>query len=326
MGLFLAFEGTVQENSVYIWNDSITAAPFDELAAVVPGVLGQPGVGADTAGAENQSGLFHGAKVFVPDNTAVFVFSQFGVEEVYAVRGGYLYQNPGLGGASRRQIAKQAKDGSQGANQKQLGFINLREIRGIRFGTRGTVAYHDAYYDEDMEVSAFGSFSLKITNPERFVRNFMPACTNDFGFDDPSARAQILPAFLQSFALALNTLSQTCRIAQLPSRANEITAIIAEEETGVGKWKENFGFEVTQVGIESIEFSPDSKAFMKLHGSQQTKQVKQTEKVEQAEPKAAVAMSLDQQIETLKKLKELLDVGILTEEEFTMKKKEIMGF
>ena len=37
------------------------------------------------------------------------------------------------------------------------------------------------------------------------------------------------------------------------------------------------------------------------------------------------AMSLDEQIETLKKLKELMDMGILSQEEFDKKKKEIMG-
>ena len=36
-------------------------------------------------------------------------------------------------------------------------------------------------------------------------------------------------------------------------------------------------------------------------------------------------MSLDEQIETLKKLKELVDIGILTQEEFDAKKKEIRG-
>ena len=43
----------------------------------------------------------------------------------------------------------------------------------------------------------------------------------------------------------------------------------------------------------------------------------------QAEPKQT--LSFDQQIETLKKLKELLDTGILSKEEFDAKKKEIMG-
>jgi hypothetical protein len=36
-------------------------------------------------------------------------------------------------------------------------------------------------------------------------------------------------------------------------------------------------------------------------------------------------MSLDEQIAAVKKLKELLDAGIMTEEEFNIKKKEVMG-
>lgn len=35
--------------------------------------------------------------------------------------------------------------------------------------------------------------------------------------------------------------------------------------------------------------------------------------------------SLDEQLDILKKLKELLDAGILTQDEFDMKKKQILG-
>ena len=35
--------------------------------------------------------------------------------------------------------------------------------------------------------------------------------------------------------------------------------------------------------------------------------------------------SIDQQLETLKKLKDALDSGILTQEEFDAKKKEVLG-
>ena len=38
-----------------------------------------------------------------------------------------------------------------------------------------------------------------------------------------------------------------------------------------------------------------------------------------------IEMSIDDQIEAIKKLKELLDCGILTQEEFDIKKKRIMG-
>jgi len=43
------------------------------------------------------------------------------------------------------------------------------------------------------------------------------------------------------------------------------------------------------------------------------------------QPRGAAAASLDEQIEAVKKLKELLDAGILTQEEFDAKKRQIMG-
>lgn len=44
-----------------------------------------------------------------------------------------------------------------------------------------------------------------------------------------------------------------------------------------------------------------------------------------AAPSHATSMSVAEQVETLKKLKELVDIGILSQEEFDMKKHEILG-
>lgn len=55
------------------------------------------------------------------------------------------------------------------------------------------------------------------------------------------------------------------------------------------------------------------------------KGVSPVQKVELAPTPAREAVSLEKQIEMLKKLKELVDAGILTQEEFDAKKKEIMN-
>lgn len=46
---------------------------------------------------------------------------------------------------------------------------------------------------------------------------------------------------------------------------------------------------------------------------------------EPSQPSKIDGASLDDKIETLKKLKDLLDVGILSQEEFDAKKREILG-
>jgi|GEM_PF-420587 len=52
---------------------------------------------------------------------------------------------------------------------------------------------------------------------------------------------------------------------------------------------------------------------------------KKTNEEERPKIETSPAMSVDDQIETLKKLKDLLDTGIITQEEFDAKKKQIIG-
>ena len=251
----------------------------------------------------------------------------------------------------------------------------MREIRGIKFGTKGPLIYNDVFYGADLAVQAFGNFSVKVIDPVKFISNYVPANVNSYSFDNQKVRSQILSEFLQSFMDALNTSSTQYRVSQLPSQANEIAATIQSETSNAGTWNERFGFEIINVGIENIELSPDSKELVKKY-SENKMNLKAYEDVSQKASNIAaqqnisegikehglgdgggmffgmnmaqamnpmtaesvqqgqtsklaqevkLSMSFDEQIEVVKKLKELWDAGILSEEEFNFKKKEIMG-
>lgn len=143
----------------------------------------------------------------------------------------------------------------------------MREIRDIKFGTRGPLVYNDMFYGTDLEIFAFGTFSLKIIDAETFINNYVPANINYYSFDDQKERTQIIFEFIQSFTVALNSLSTRCRVYQLPSRANQIAEKISLDNSNAGTWKERFGFEIVKVGIENIEFSPESREFVKQYSS-----------------------------------------------------------
>lgn len=374
MGIIRAFTGAISGTFADQWKDIITAGHFDEHTVVSPGILRQPDKGRGSYNLATEGVISNGSKIFVPENTSAFIFSQSGIEDIITEAGGYEYQSGQStifnGDGFGKSILKQAKDrvgyGGQTAEQKRVAFVNLREIRGINFGTRGPLMYHDMFYGTDLEITAFGSFSLRVIDPTKFIRNFVPANTSYYTFDDPRARSQILSEFLQSFVVALNSMSSTYRISQLPSQANKIATIIADENSNAGAWKERFGFEVVHVGIENIEFSPESKELVKQYSSkkmdwkvlddvsQTTSNIAAQQKmaqgvqdhgfgsmpgmvlgmgmvqglnpqnvapVEQAPP----TLSIEEQIETLKKLKDLVDAGILSEDEFNAKKREILG-
>ena len=373
MGIIRAFTGAIGGTFADQWKDIITAGHFDEHTVVTQGVYQQTNKGRGSNFNGSNGVISNGSKIFIPENTAAFIFSQSGIEEIITTPGGYEYQNgqksifngDGITGSIFNQVKDRIAFGGQTSDQKQIAFVNLREIRDIKFGTRGPLVYNDMFYGTDLEILAFGTFSLKVIDAETFIKNYVPANINYYSFDDPKARTQIISEFIQSFTVALNSLSTTCRISQLPSQANQIAVKISLDNSNAGTWKERFGFEIVKVGIENIELSPESRELVKQYSSnkmnlkayedisQKSSNIAAQQKIAQGiqdnglgdgagmifgmnmaqnmntQTAAPIAqksgMSLDEQIEAVKKLKELMDIGILSQDEFDVKKKEIMG-
>jgi membrane protease subunit (stomatin/prohibitin family) len=373
MGILKAFTDSVGGSFADQWKKLITAGYFDEHTAVAPGILktNNNGRGVNIHGSMDV--ISNGSKIFIPEDTAAFIFSHTGIENITTTPGGYEYQDGEEsvfnGNGIAASIFKQAKDrigyGGISSSEKRIAFVNLREIRDIKFGTRGPQVYNDMYYGCDLEIYAYGSFSIKIVDPEKFIKNFVPANVSSYSFDNPKVRALVLSEFVQSFIVALNSLSTTYRISQLPSQAVEISKRISEDSYNAGTWKDRFGFELVKVAVENIEFSPESRELvnqfsankMNLRAyedvSQRASNIAAQQKIAQGiqdnglgngggmlfgmnmaqnigpqgQPIStpSSSMSFDEQIETLKKLKELVDMGVLTQGEFDAKKKEIMG-
>ena len=381
---FDAFSGTLADQ----WKDIVTVGEFDERTAVAPGVRKRNNEGYGYN--QGQSNILsNGSIIYVPENTAAFIFSQSGIENVIAKPGGYEYRDGQLSVFDKQsrdesgivktlfnQTAQRIGFSGMSADDKRVSFVNLRELRGIKFGTRGPLAYNDLYYETDLEVYAYGLFSIKIVEPVAFVRNFLPANARSYSFNDLESRIQLVAEFLHSFIVALNSLSTEYRISQLPSQAGKIADQIRSEGENAGTWKERYGIELCGVAVENIEFSDDSRELVRSYsekkmsvrayegvsaqaGNMAAQQMiaegvrenglgdggnmlfglglaeslnpqNASQATEEAAPAKDVdakpaATSVDDQVETLKKLKELVDMGILTPDEFTAKKKQLLG-
>jgi membrane protease subunit (stomatin/prohibitin family) len=373
MGIVRAFTGALGGTLADQWKDIITAGHFGEYTAVAPGVFRQTNNGRGSNFRGSADVISNGSKIFVPENTAAFIFSQAGIEDVITTPGGYEYQagqrsifnGDGFADSITNQVVDRVGFGGQTSEQKHIAFVNLREIRGMKFGTRGPLVYNDRFYGADLEIFAFGTFSLRVVDPTTFIRNFVPANVRYYTFDSAEARQQIVSEFIQSFTVALNSLSSTYRISQLPSQADAIADAISHANSSAGTWITRFGLEVVRVGIESVELSPASRELVKQYSanlmnlkafegvSQQASNIGAQQKIAQGvqdhglgdgagllfgmnlaqsvNPQTAAptgqkpALSLDEQIDMVKKLKDLVDGGILSQEEFETKKKEVMG-
>lgn len=384
MGIFDAAFDSIGGVLADQWKDVVTAPAFDEHTVVAPGIRknSQNGRGANR-GAEDI--LSNGSLIFVPEGTAAFVFSQAGIEQVITTPGGFEYRDgqasvfdeqdrreKGIGRILLDEAAERVGFSGMSADEKRVAFVNLHEIRGLRFGTRGPLAYNDLYYGTDLEVYAYGSFSVQVSNPELLVRNFLPANVFSYSLDDPKARTQLLAEFLHSFIAAVNALSASYRISQLPSQTGAIATQIVSEDDNAGTWEARFGIKLVSIAIENIEFSEQSRELVRQFSekkmgvrayegvSQQAANVAAQQMIAEGvrdnglgdgggmlfgmnlasalnpqnasvaattapAPEAEKSSSLDEQIETLKKLKDLLDAGVLSQEEFDAKKREVLG-
>lgn len=105
---------------------------------------------------------------------------------------------------------------------------------------------------------------------------------------------------------------------------------IQDEFTEIGnEFRETFGLKPKMTRKEKKDQQLNAAFNQKVAEARQEAQVKINDETVNAnvhENTNQTPMSLDVQIETMKKLKELLDVGILSQEEFDLKKKEIMRF
>ena len=368
MSIIKAFSGAIRGTFADQWKEIITVGPFDEYVVVMPGMLRTVNQGRGSNHKGSYGVITNGSKIYVPENTAAIIFADSGIETVIIEAGGYVYKD---GEESifnhdgfRRSISHQIKNrvgfGGIPSEEKKVAFVNLREIRNIKYGTRSPQVYHDLFYDVDLEIRSFGSFAIKITDPKCFIMNYVPANQTYYSLEALKSREELVSEFLHSFSIALNELSVKYRISQLPSQTNEIVEKIREDQNSISSWGKRFGIEVTNVSIESIEFTEKSRELVKQFASNRMS-VKAYENVSQnaasiayqqkiaqgiqnhglnnsagmimgmnianelsqSKP-ASTIITFDQKIEMLKKLKELLDAGILTEEEFSTKKKEIL--
>ena len=368
MGIFRALQDSVASTFSDQWKEIVTSGTFDEHTLVAPGALKLRNKGRGTNNPGSEGVISNGSKIFVPENTAAVVFNQSSIENIVTIPGGYeyldgdesIFNGDGLIKPFAKQIKKRFGFGGITPDYKQIAFINLREIRDIKFGTAGGQIYHDPAYGVDLELHAWGSFSIQITNAERFIKNFVPPHVISYSIDDPKARYQVSSDFLQSLSVALNSMSATYRVSQLVSLENEITSRIANDMENVGSWSARFGFRMVKATISSIELSDHSKEIIRKYAankveldaysdiSQKASDIAAQQKIAQgiknngfgsmggaifgmnmAQNLRATAgtkpSSVDQQLETVKKLKEALDAGILTPEEFNAKKKEVLG-
>lgn len=151
--------------------------------------------------------------------------------------------------------------GGQTPSKQKVYFINLQEIKGIKFGTRNPVNYFDNFYNAELFLRAHGTYSIKITNPLKFYAEVIPK--NDDHVTVSEINEQYLNEFLEALQSALNQMSADgIRISHVTSKSRELGGYMAHVLDD--DWNQNRGMEIQSVGIASVSYDEESKKLIHL--------------------------------------------------------------
>lgn len=235
-------------------------------------------------------------------------------------------------------------------------FVSTRQNLDLPFGTKNAIVKNDETFNL-VRLRSFGKYSMRIIDPVLFLKEFIGTRNITVVKD---ITEYIKSVILESVTSAI--LAEDCSVIELPTKCRGLSKIAMDYSnitTG------SFGVRIENITIESISYPDElnkaideqskiSLARQDMGTYQQYNAIKaMRESVGQQNDIANLGASLalgmqfgnqmgnmintsvggmNQQaqagidrIEQLKQLKELLDCGILTEEEFISEKKKILS-
>ncbi len=212
--------------------------------------------------------ISNGSKIHVYPNQFLILVDGGRIVDYTAEEGYYTVDDSSAPSLFNGQFGKSLLDafsrikygGTPSYSQKAY-FINLQEIKGIKFGTPSPVSYFDNFYNSELFLRAHGTYSIKITNPLLFYAEAVPKNTDRVEIQDINMQYQ--SEFLEAFSASLNQMSaDNIRVSHVVSKSMELSRYMSGclDEA----WKSTRGMEIQAVGIASISYDDESKKLINM--------------------------------------------------------------
>ena len=268
MGIIKATFSAVGGGLADSWQEVIEAGNMGEGTVFCRGIT----VRQNDKRSSNRKGtadtISNGSIIHVYDNQFMLLVDGGKVVDFTAEPGYYKVDNSsmpslfaGQFGDSIKETFSRIKYGGVPSTSQKAFFINLQEIKGIKFGTRTPVNYFDNFYNSELFLRAHGSYSIKITDPLKFYAEAIPRDRELVNIND--INEQYLAEFLEALQAAINKMSADgIRISHVASKSRELSGYMANELDD--SFRSLRGFEVLSVGIASVSYDEESKKLINM--------------------------------------------------------------
>ena len=210
----------------------------------------------------------NGSIIHVYDNQFMLLVDGGKVVDYTAEPGYYKVDNSSMPslfngefGETLKESFNRIKCGGQTPTSQKVFFINLQEIKGIKFGTRQPINYFDSFYNAELFLRAHGTYSIKVVNPLQFYAEVIPR--NKDHVDIAEINEQYLSEFLEALQSAINQMSADgIRISYVSSKARELgqyMSKVLDEE-----WNQARGMEIQAVGLASVSYDEESQKLINM--------------------------------------------------------------
>lgn len=267
MGIIKAFFDSVGGNLADQWLEVIEADNMSDTTVFTSGVAVRTGKrNNNKKGSEGY--ISDGSVIHVYDNQFMLLVDGGKVVDYTAEPGYYKVDTKsapslfnGQFGDSLKEMFSRIKFGGVPSGKQKAYYINLQEIKGIKFGTRAPVNYFDNFYNAELFLRAFGTYSIKVTNPLKFYAEAISRNASRVDIND--INEQYLSEFLEALSASINKMSlDGTRISHVASKSPELSKYMATELDS--NWNELRGFEVLSVGIASVSYDEESKKLINM--------------------------------------------------------------
>lgn len=264
MGIVKALTTAIGGSLADQWLEVIEAGEMGDQTVFSTGVKIRKG--SNTKGTDNT--VSDGSVIHVYPNQFMLLVDGGKVIDYTGEPGYFTVKNSSLPSLFNGQFGEALKEsfdriryGGETPTSQRVFFINLQEIKGIKFGTPNPINYFDQFYNAELFLRAHGTYSIKVTDPLMFYAEAIPKNAAKVEVND--INMQYLSEFLEALQSSINQMSADgIRISYVASKGRELGQYMSDvlDED----WKARRGIAIQSVGIASISYDEESKDLIHL--------------------------------------------------------------
>ena len=267
MGIIRAAINAVKGGLADTWLEVIEPSDIGEQTVFAPGqLITQNGKSQNKKGSSNI--VSNGSIIHVYDEQMMILVDGGKIVDYTAEPGYFKVDNSsmpslfnGQFGDSIKESFKRIMYGGVPSQSQHVFYINLKEIKNLKFGTTNPVQYYDSFYEAELFMKLHGSYSIKITDPFKFYQQVIPTA-NVTGNKKLDFAGEFIRQYNEEFVTELGSAfnqysADGNRISFITSKAKEMAKYMRDALDD--DWNEARGFEVFRVSMAMPSYSDESQ-------------------------------------------------------------------